>query len=129
MNNLMTIYRGAELLRSARIIGVGLVPGLLPTSSPRPALQMNTWRIQLNKPISDAGNVPPDSTTQPWMDIVFKDIAPNTVRLTITAPHLTGPELDQYLYFNFNDTKNVNNLVFTPVLSQWQGVSTSYSLQ
>src|SRR5262245_60547256 len=132
MNTLLDNYtRGTGLLQGVRIIGVGLVAGLLAISSARAAIQMNTVEIQLNTAVTDprSQSVPPDSSVQPWMDIIFQDIGPNTVRLTITAPHLTGPEQAENMYFNFNDTKNVNNLIFTPVFSEWQGVSHSYTLQ
>jgi hypothetical protein len=77
--------------------------------------------------VSILGSKPASSQT-PWIDSVFTDIGPNKVRLTITAPNLTGSEFLQSLYLNFNDTKQVTSLVFTPVVSLWQGVSTAYSL-
>ena len=75
----------------------------------------------------------PHSSTTPWVDTLFQDIGPNTVQLTITAPNLTSgtlanPEFLQSLYLNFNATKQVTALQFTPVFSQWQGLSTVYSL-
>jgi hypothetical protein len=75
----------------------------------------------------------PRSSTTPWIDTLFQDIGPNTVQLTITAPNLTSaglgnPEFLQSLYLNFNATKHVTALKFTPVFSQWQGLSTAYSL-
>jgi len=71
---------------------------------------------------------PPHSSTTPWVNTVFQDIGNNTVQLTITAPNLTNPEFIQSLYLNFNPTKNVSALTFTPVFSMWHGLSTSYSL-
>jgi hypothetical protein len=71
----------------------------------------------------------PKSQTTPWVDAFFQDIAPNTVRLTITAENLRNPEFLQDLYLNFNDTKQVNSLIFTPVLSLWQGLENTYTLQ
>ena len=70
----------------------------------------------------------PASSSTPWVNSLFTDIGPNTVRLTITAPNLTASEFIQNLYLNFNDTKQVNSLLFTPVFSLWQGVSTDYGL-
>jgi len=75
----------------------------------------------------------PHSSTTPWVETLFQDIGPNTVQLTITAPnltsgHLANPEFLQSLYLNYNDTKSVTALQFTPVFSQWQGLSTAYSL-
>jgi hypothetical protein len=71
----------------------------------------------------------PKSPTTPWVDTFFQDIAPNTVRLTIAAENLSNPEYLENLYLNFNDTKQVNSLIFTPVFSLWQGVQNVYSLQ
>jgi hypothetical protein len=70
----------------------------------------------------------PASTTTPWVNTVFQDLANNTVQLTITAPNLTNPEFLQNLYLNFNSTKNVNALVFTPVTSMSQGAFSSPSI-
>jgi hypothetical protein len=75
----------------------------------------------------------PHSSTTPWVDTLFTDMGNNTVRLTITAPNLTSgnlanPEFLQSLFLNFNDTKQVTSLQFTPVFSLWQGLSTVYSL-
>jgi hypothetical protein len=75
----------------------------------------------------------PHSSTTPWVDTLFQDIGPNTVQLTITAPnltsgHLANPEFLQSLYLNYNATKQVTALQFTPVFSQWQGLATAYSL-
>src|SRR5262249_18740034 len=33
------------------------------------------------------------------------------------------------LFLNFNDTKQVNSLIFTPVFNLWQGVENSFTLQ
>jgi hypothetical protein len=70
----------------------------------------------------------PHSSTTPWVDSLFSDISPNTVQLTITAPNLTNPEFFSSLYLQFNPTKNVSALTFTPVFSQWQGISQKYSV-
>jgi hypothetical protein len=70
----------------------------------------------------------PASPTTPWINSLFQDIGPNTVQLTITAPNLSNPEYLQSLYLNFNDTKQVNSLVFTPVFSLWQGVDHNFTL-
>jgi hypothetical protein len=77
---------------------------------------------------SFSGTAPKSSTT-PWLDASFQDVAPNTVQLTITAPNLSNPEFLESLYLNFNDTKQVASLVFTPVLSLWYGVDNNYSVQ
>jgi hypothetical protein len=83
--------------------------------------------VSIGTDVSIAGSKPASSTT-PWVNSTFTDTSANTVRLTITAPNLTTTEFLQNLYLNFNDTKTVTSLVFTPVFSLWQGVSTAYSL-
>jgi len=83
--------------------------------------------VSIGTDVSIQGSKPASSTT-PWVNSLFTDIAPNTVQLTITAPNLTGSEFIQNLYLQFNNTKQVTSLVFTPVFSQWQGLSTTYSL-
>jgi hypothetical protein len=93
---------------------------ILASSSARAAVDIGTA-------VSIQGSKPASSTT-PWVDSTFTDIGPNKVRLTITAPNLTNPEFLQNLYLNFNDTKHVTSLTFTPVFSLWQGLSTAYSL-
>lgn len=71
----------------------------------------------------------PHSSTTPWVSLQFADMGNNTVRLTITAPNLTLPsEYLDALRLNFNDTKNVSSLVFTPVVNLWQGVPTSFTV-
>ncbi len=49
----------------------------------------------------------PHSSASPWVDVLFQDIAKNTVQLTITAPYLTNPEFLQNLFLNFNTTKRI----------------------
>jgi len=76
---------------------------------------------------------PPHSSTTPWVDTLFQDLGGGVVRLTIKAPNLTSgnlanPEFLQSLFLNFNDTKQVSSLIFTPVFSLWQGLSTVYTL-
>jgi hypothetical protein len=83
--------------------------------------------VDIGTDVSILGSKPASSQT-PWINSLFTDIGPNTVRLTITAPNLTSSEFLQTLYLNFNDTKQVTSLVFTPVFSLWQGLSTAYSL-
>jgi len=99
---------------------VGLVVGLTATCSVQAAVD-----IGVNK--SYDGTAPKSSTT-PWVNNLFQDVGPNTVRLTITAANLSNPEYLQSLYLNFNDTKQVTSLVFTPVFSLWRGVADQYSL-
>jgi hypothetical protein len=75
----------------------------------------------------------PHSSTTPWVDTLFQDIGNNTVRLTITVPNLTSgnlanPEFLQSLFLNFNDTKQVTSLTFTPVFGLWQGLATASSV-
>jgi hypothetical protein len=84
--------------------------------------------VEVGVDTSYAGTGPKSSTT-PWVDSSFQDIAPDTVRLTITADNLSNPEYLQSLYLNFNDTKQVTSLIFTPVFSLWQGLEDNFSLQ
>jgi hypothetical protein len=66
----------------------------------------------------------PNSKKQPWMDVVFQDLGPNVVLLTITAPNLGATDYDAAVYLNYNDNNKlgVGNLVFTPVPSGWSGL-------
>src|SRR5215469_5258106 len=115
--------------KSLRILGLICGAVLISASLTQGAISTSV-DIGVNK--SYNGTAPHSSTT-PWVDTLFQDIGPNTVQLTITAPNLTSgtlanPEFLQSLYLNFNDTKSVTALQFTPVFSQWQGLSTVYSL-
>ena len=115
--------------KSLRILGLVCGAVLISSSVTQGAISSSV-DIGINH--SYNGTAPHSSTT-PWVDTLFQDIGPNTVQLTITAPNLTSaglgnPEFLQSLYLNFNDTKSVTALQFTPVFSQWQGLSTAYSL-
>jgi hypothetical protein len=92
---------------------IGLAIRLLCAPAARGAI--STVDMQLTTSFS---GTPPPSHAQPWMDAVFQDIGNNKVQVTITAPNITSSEYDHLLYFNFTDTKNVNNLIFTPVSAQ-----------
>jgi hypothetical protein len=110
--------------KSLRILGLVCGAVLISTSLTQGAISTSV-DIGINK--SYNGTAPQSSTT-PWVDTLFQDIAPNTVQVTITAPNLTGPEFLQSLYLNYNSTKQVTALRFTPVFSQWHGLATAYSL-
>jgi len=56
-----------------------------------------------------------------------RQLSPGKVRLTITASQLSAISIVQNLYFNFDDTKRVTSLTFTPVWSLFHGVN-AYSL-
>src|SRR5512133_1714244 len=60
---------------------------------------------------------PPNSTDQPWVSAEFTDIAPGTVRLTLSAQHLTDKENLDLLYFNLNSVLTPTSLTFSPVSS------------
>jgi hypothetical protein len=81
--------------------------------------------LSIGTDVSIQGSKPASSTT-PWVNSFFTDLGNNTVQLTITAPHLTGSEFIENLYLQFNSSKQVNSLVFTPV--SFQGLSSKYSL-
>jgi len=106
--------------------GAALV-GLVLTVHPVARAAVDT-SVEIGVNSSYAGTAPKSSTT-PWVDSFFEDVAPDTVRLTITADNLANPEYLQSLYLNFNDTKQVTSLIFTPVFSLWQGVDHDFSLQ
>ena len=118
-----------QLLKSLRISGLVWGAVLISSSYTQGAISTSV-DIGVNKSYNGTA---PHSPTTPWVDTLFQDIGPNTVQLTITAPNLTSgnlanPEFLQSLYLNFNDTKQVTALQFTPVFSQWHGLSTAYSL-
>jgi len=109
-----------RVLTCVRKSGVALAAALMASSVAHAALD-----IGVNVNIQ---GTPPHSSTTPWVNSLFSDISPNTVQLTITAPNLTNPEFFSSLYLQFNPTKNVSALTFTPVFSQWQGISHNYSV-
>jgi hypothetical protein len=90
-------------------------------------LSNSTARAALDIPIGTSFNGMPPTSPPPWVDLNFVDLSPGTVRLTITAAQLSSISFIQNIYFNFDDTKNVTSLTFTPVWSLWSGVN-SYSL-
>ena len=110
-----------------RIWAAAALVGLVLTAQPiaRAAVDPS---VEIGVNTSYAGTAPKSSTT-PWVDSFFQDIAPDTVRLTISADNLSNPEYLQSLYLNFNDTKQVTSLIFTPVFSLWHGVEDTFSLQ
>lgn len=85
-------------------------------------------RAALDIPIGTSFNGTPPTSPAPWVDLQFNDLSPGTVRLTVTTSRLSALSYIQKLYFNFDDTKTVTSLTFTPVWSLWHGVN-SYSLK
>ena len=110
--------------KSLRILGLVWGAVLISSSITQGAISTSV-DIGINKSYNGTA---PDSSTTPWINSLFQDIGPNTVQLTITAPNLSGPEFLQSLYLNFNSTKQVTALKWTPVWSQWHGLATAYSL-
>ena len=84
-------------------------------------------RAALDIPISTSYDGTPPTSPAPWVDLNFVDLSPGTVRLTITASQLSALSYVQNLYLNFDDTKTVTSLTFTPVWSLFSGVD-SFSL-
>lgn len=119
----VTQVRHIVLRTILRIWGAVALIGLVVTPAP-----FARAAVDIGVDTSFSGTEPKSQTT-PWVDNSFQDIAPNTVRLTITAPNLSNPEYLQSLFLNFNDTKQVSSLIFTPVFNLWQGVDNNYSLQ
>jgi len=108
---------------------------------PKPGQQVSFWtillaavllsssaaRAALDIPIGTSFNGTPPTSPAPWVDMSFADLSPGKVRLTITASQLSAISIVQNLYFNFDDTKRVTSLTFTPVWSLFHGVN-AYSL-
>ena len=90
-------------------------------------LSNSTAHAALDIPVGTSFNGMPPTSPPPWVDLNFVDLSPGTVRLTITAAQLSSISFIQNIYFNFDDTKNVTSLTFTPVWSLFSGVN-SYSL-
>ena len=51
----------------------------------------------------------------PWVDALFEDVTPGTVRLTISNVGLTGSETEDMVYFNLNPSLVPTSLSFTYV--------------
>ncbi len=64
-----------------------------------------------------SGATPPSSGTTPWVTASFDDSfgGPNTVRLTMSTPNLSGTEFMSQLYLNFDPTLDPTQLTFTAV--------------
>src|SRR5215469_4996090 len=60
-------------------------------------------RAALDIPIGTSYNGTPPTSPAPWVDLSLVDVAPNTVRLTITAAQLSSLSYIQNLFFNFDD--------------------------
>src|SRR2546427_1645679 len=54
----------------------------------------------------------PTSTNTPYLKALFEDVAPGTVRLTLSAPNLTNNENVGDLFFNLNPAKDPTSLSF-----------------
>src|SRR5215831_21104903 len=85
-------------------------------------LSSSAARAALDIPIGTSYNGTPPTSPSPWVDLNFVDLSPGTVRLTITASQLSALSYVQNLYLNFDDTKTVTSLTFTPVWSLFSGV-------
>jgi hypothetical protein len=113
------------LLKAMRNLGIAIVAFLVAGCVAQAAVN-----IGLN---ASYNGTPPHSSTTPWVNTLFQDLGNNTVRLTITAPNLTSgtlanPEFLQSLFLNYNDTKQVTSLTFTPVFTMWHGLANAFSL-
>jgi hypothetical protein len=98
ISNWTGVERGFIVVVLAALLGVSSLQGAL-----------STVDVPLSDPLS---GVPPVSSAKPWTEALFQDINSTTVRLTITAPNLTDPELMSELFLNFTDAKKVNKLDF-----------------
>jgi hypothetical protein len=63
------------------------------------------------------GGTSPASTNPAWMDVVFRDVSPGVVSMTVSNLHLTGTENVDQLYLNLNPAFDPLKLQFTYVSS------------
>jgi hypothetical protein len=63
------------------------------------------------------GGASPASTNSAWMDVVFRDVSPGVVSVTVSNLHLTGTENVDQLYLNLNPAFDPFKLSFTFVSS------------
>src|SRR2546425_7829223 len=54
----------------------------------------------------------PTSTNTPYLKALFEDVAPGTVRLTLSAPNLTNNKNVGEFFFNLNPAKDPTSLSF-----------------
>lgn len=100
--------------RELMIAGLIAIAGTTTSSA-----QTNALAYELNTVFSMQSVAP--SNPAPWLTARFEDIGPNVIQLTMTASNFplngTGgdpmPTKVDNWWFNFNPTKNVNNLQFT----------------
>jgi hypothetical protein len=77
-------------------------------AAPLPASADVTFELD----IEFSGATPPASATTPWIVATFEDIGGGVVRLTMSAPNLTGTERVGEWDFNLDPTLNPNSLLF-----------------
>jgi hypothetical protein len=76
-------------------------------------LSASTWAgdFQLNFGEAFSGTAPSSAAT-PWVTALFQDVAPGTVRLTISNVNLTATENVDEFYLNLNPSMNPTLLAF-----------------
>jgi len=72
------------------------------------------YQFVLNNAFSGSS---PASTNTSWMNVVFRDISPGVVSLTVSNLHLSGTENVDQLYLNLNPTYDPLKLQFAFVSS------------
>ena len=63
------------------------------------------------------GGTAPASTNTSWMDVVFRDVSPGVVSVTVSNLHLSGSENVDQIYLNLNPVFNPLKLHFSFVSS------------
>jgi len=87
--------------RAARV--VVLLAALCST----PRVKADTLTFNFTNTFSGTG---PAASGVPWLQMMFEDVSPGTVRLTISNSFLTGNEFVSDVYFNLRPTLNPTNL-------------------
>jgi hypothetical protein len=90
-----------SVMKISTLFGLALVAGLAIGS----ASEVRATTISWDLTYEFSGAQAPASATQPWVRVVIEDNGANQVRLTLTAPNLTGSENISDLLFNFNPSK------------------------
>jgi hypothetical protein len=73
----------------------------------------NSTTVTYNFDNEFSGGTAPVSGTKPWITAIFSDTStPGSVRLTLSAPHLTADEFVSGWYFNLNPSLDPTQLQF-----------------
>jgi len=73
----------------------------------------NSSSVTYNFDNEFSGGTAPSSAIKPWITAVFQDTStPGSVKLTLSAPHLTASEFVSGWYFNLNSILDPTKLMF-----------------